>query len=91
MIGRIDDMLIVRGVNLFPSSIENIVRRFDGVDEFVVEVYRDREMDEMEIRIESSLSDPAPLVRGIQNEVHLGLGSGPGSRSPRPGRSRASS
>lgn len=74
VIGRIDDMLIVRGVNVFPSSIENIVRRFDGVDEFVVEVYRDREMDEMEIRIESSLSDSAALIRGIQNEVHMGMG-----------------
>jgi phenylacetate-CoA ligase len=74
VIGRIDDMLVVRGVNLFPSSIENIVRRFDGVDEFIVEVYREREMDEMEIRIECSQADPAPLVRGIQNEVHLGMG-----------------
>jgi phenylacetate-CoA ligase len=74
VIGRIDDMLIVRGVNVFPSSIEDIVRRFDGVDEFVVEVYRDREMDEMEIRIESSLADSAPLIRAIQNEVHMGMG-----------------
>jgi len=74
VIGRIDDMLIVRGVNLFPSSIENIVRRFDAIDEFVVEVYRDREMDEMEIRIECPLDDPSPLVRSIQNEVHMGMG-----------------
>ena len=74
VIGRIDDMLIVRGVNVFPSSIENIVRRFDGVDEFVVEVYRDREMDEMEIRIECPVSDSARLIRAIQNEVHLGMG-----------------
>ena len=67
-------MLIVRGVNLFPSSIENIVRRFDGVNEFVVEVYREREMDEMEIRIESALSDTARLAQAIQHEVHLGMG-----------------
>lgn len=29
--GRGDDMLLVKGVNLFPSSVENIVRRMDGV------------------------------------------------------------
>ena len=29
--GRGDDMLVVKGVNLFPSSVENIVRRMDGV------------------------------------------------------------
>jgi phenylacetate-CoA ligase len=74
VIGRIDDMLIVRGVNVFPSSIENIVRRFDGVNEFIVEVYRDREMDEMEIRIECLMADSAALARAIQNEVHLGMG-----------------
>ena len=28
VIGRIDDALIVRGINIFPSAIENIVRRF---------------------------------------------------------------
>src|SRR6266550_4395879 len=31
--GRVDDMVTVRGVNVFPSEIEAIVRRFDEVDE----------------------------------------------------------
>ena len=74
VIGRIDDMLIVRGVNVFPSAIENIVRRFDGVHEFVVEVYRDREMDEMEIKVEATAEDLAALLQAIQNEVHLRMG-----------------
>jgi len=74
VIGRIDDMLIVRGVNVFPSSIEDFVRRFDGLYVYVFGDYRDREMDEMEIRFESSLSDAEPLIRAIQNEIHLGMG-----------------
>ena len=28
VIGRIDDALIIRGVNVYPSTIENIIRRF---------------------------------------------------------------
>jgi len=74
VLGRVDDMLIVRGVNLFPSAIENIVRRFDAVDEFVVEVYRERELDEMEIRLEASQADGDLLVRELASQVHVDLG-----------------
>lgn len=73
VIGRIDDMLIVRGVNVFPSAIENIVRRFP-VDEFVVDVYRELEMDELEVRIECPGRDGDAIVRDLANELHLGLG-----------------
>jgi phenylacetate-CoA ligase len=74
VIGRIDDMLIVRGVNLFPSAIENVVRGFDGVAEFTIEVYREHEMDEMEIRIEAPDVDGAALARSIETQVHVDLG-----------------
>jgi phenylacetate-CoA ligase len=74
VLGRIDDMLIVRGVNVFPSAIENIVRRFDGIDEFVIEVYRERELDEMEIRLEAPQADGPTLVRGLESQVHIDLG-----------------
>ena len=40
ILGRVDDMLIVRGVNVFPSALEGVVRRFPAVDEFLIEVYR---------------------------------------------------
>src|SRR5207302_4683409 len=36
--GRIDDMVTVRGVNVFPSAIEAIVRRFADVAEYRVEL-----------------------------------------------------
>jgi phenylacetate-CoA ligase len=74
VLGRVDDMLIVRGVNLFPSAIENIVRRFDAVDEFVVEVYRERELDEMEIRLEAAQAEGDLLVRELASQVHVDLG-----------------
>ena len=45
-------MLVVRGVNVFPSALEGIVRRFAAVDEFMIEVYRRAEMDEVRLLLE---------------------------------------
>ena len=50
IIGRIDQMLIVRGVNIFPSSIEAIVRSFPYVQEFAVVIDRIGTMDEIQTR-----------------------------------------
>ena len=41
ILGRIDDMVVVRGNNIFPASLEAIIRRFDAVAEFRVEVLED--------------------------------------------------
>jgi phenylacetate-CoA ligase len=53
ILGRLDDMLIVRGVNVFPSAIEAIVRRFPAIEEFQVEVFRDGQLDEVRVLIEA--------------------------------------
>src|SRR5947209_16524205 len=42
ILGRLDDMLIVRGVNVFPAAIEGVVRRFPAVDEFQIERSEER-------------------------------------------------
>src|SRR5437870_2208155 len=52
--GRVDDMFTVRGVNLYPSQVEDIVRRFPEVTEFVIEHRRERRMDEVTLVLESS-------------------------------------
>jgi len=52
IMGRVDDMLIVRGVNVFPSVIEDIVRRYPMVDEFRIEVAKRHEMQEIRIVLE---------------------------------------
>jgi len=54
--GRVDDMFTVRGVNLFPSQVEDIVRRYGDVGEFVIEHRREREMDEVTLVIEAAPS-----------------------------------
>lgn len=57
IIGRIDQMLIVRGVNIFPSAIESIVRAHPEVEEFAIEVERVEEMDELTVRVEINGAD----------------------------------
>lgn len=74
VIGRIDDVLIVRGINVFPSAVENIVRRFPQVGEFAVDVNRHRELDEMEVRIEVRNSEPEMIAAAVAKELRNGLG-----------------
>jgi phenylacetate-CoA ligase len=55
--GRVDDMFTVRGVNLFPSQVEDIVRRYPEVVEFVIERRQERKMDEVSLLIETAGHD----------------------------------
>jgi phenylacetate-CoA ligase len=51
--GRTDDMLIIRGVNFFPSQIESIIMKRSGVSShYLVVVDRPGAMDEVEVKIE---------------------------------------
>ena len=52
ILGRADDMVTVRGVNVFPAGVENIIRKFPEIDEFRIIVSKYKEMDEMDIEIE---------------------------------------
>jgi phenylacetate-CoA ligase len=52
VLGRADDMIQLRGMNLYPSAVEELVRSQSEVVEFEVEVFRHRQMLEMEIRVE---------------------------------------
>jgi phenylacetate-CoA ligase len=56
--GRVDDMFTVRGVNLYPSQVEDIVRRHPRVVEFVIEHRRVRQMDEVTLLVECSAGEP---------------------------------
>lgn len=54
ILGRTDDMVVVRGVNVYPSAVEDIVRACDGVAEYRVEIRIDRGLAEMSIQVEPS-------------------------------------
>ena len=68
--GRVDDMVTVRGVNVFPSAIEAIVRRFDEVGEYRVELARVREMDELRCILEA----PAEVALRVGEAIHREVG-----------------
>jgi phenylacetate-CoA ligase len=68
IIGRIDQMLIVRGVNIFPSAIEAIVRSHRDVDEFGIDVDRIDEMDELTISVEVRGPSPLAIAEKIATE-----------------------
>jgi phenylacetate-CoA ligase len=52
VLGRADDMITIRGINIFPSAVENIVRRYPEIVEFAIEVYRHRQMHELRLKVE---------------------------------------
>ena len=52
VLGRADDMLIVRGVNLYPSAIDNLLRALPPIIEYEVEIKRIGGMDDLLLKIE---------------------------------------
>ncbi len=52
IIGRVDDMVVVRGVNVYPSAVDEIVRRTGGVVEYQVVRTEKQSLAELTLRIE---------------------------------------
>ena len=51
--GRSDDMLIIRGINIFPSQVEEIILKDERLSpHYVLEVSREKRLDELTIRVE---------------------------------------
>jgi phenylacetate-CoA ligase len=68
--GRADDLMIVRGVNVYPSAIEAIVRQFD-VDEFrIVRTTRDA-MEELLIEMEAAAQEAVGVADALRR--HIGI------------------
>ncbi len=67
ILGRVDDMLIVRGVNVYPSGLADVLHRFPEVAEYRVIVTQEGSMDEIALQVEC----PAELVARIQEELHI--------------------
>jgi phenylacetate-CoA ligase len=71
ILGRTDDMLVVRGVNIFPGAVDDIVRGFPEVVEYRLTVSTRGSLDTMHLEIEDRLVDPSRVARECQ--VRLGL------------------
>lgn len=79
IVGRVDDMKLVRGTNIYPRAIESIVREHEQVDEFQIHLYTAEGIrDEIEVLIEvpDESVDTEHLVRELGtalSEAHEGL------------------
>lgn len=71
IVGRADDMVIVRGVNIFPSSIEAVVRRFPEIGEYRVIIGRRGQLDDLRLEIEASAETASALAFAF--DIQIGL------------------
>jgi phenylacetate-CoA ligase len=72
--GRVDDMFTVRGVNLYPSQVEDLVRRQRAIAEFCIEVRQVRGMEEVTVLCDCPGADGEAAVAGLANDLRLALG-----------------
>ena len=72
ILGRTDDMVVIRGMNVFPSAIEQVLREFDELGEFRITFYSEPSaMDEVKVEVE--LEQPRQ-GRAIQARLRTRLG-----------------
>ncbi len=79
---RTDDMLIIRGVNVFPSQIEDVLFRIEGVrPHYLIVVDRKKNLDDLEVRLEveenvfsDSMATMVEFQQGVAEKLQSVLG-----------------
>jgi phenylacetate-CoA ligase len=73
MSGRTDDMLIIRGVNVFPSQIESLLMQIEGVEpHYQLVVDREENLDVLEVRVEVNeqiFSDEIKVLQTLSTHI----------------------
>ncbi len=82
--GRTDDMLIIRGVNVFPSQIEEVLLRIEEVEpHYQLVLTREGHLDNLEVQVEVSpamFSDEVRKLEAIEDRIRERLSSALGIR-----------
>ncbi len=75
--GRSDDMLIIRGVNVFPSQIESLLLEMEGVSpHYQLEITRKNNLDHLEVQVEvadASFSDAIKDLQNLESRIQKGI------------------
>jgi phenylacetate-CoA ligase len=83
--GRTDDMLVIRGVNVFPSQIESVLLEVEGIEpHYQIIVDRQHNLDEMEVWVEVSealFTDEYRQLEDLSRRVSAGIDSVLGIRA----------
>jgi len=82
VLGRTDDMLIIRGVNVFPSQIEEVLLKFEEVEpHYQIVVDREKHLDVLEVQVEMNeklFSDEVKFMetfeKKLEEELYNSLG-----------------
>ncbi len=85
VLSRVDDMLIVRGVNVYPSAIENLVRELPEIGEFEMLAAQEREMAELLLRIEVESGRPGVVAERLARRVRQAFSLRPTVETVEPG------
>ena len=79
---RTDDMLVIRGVNVFPSQIEDVLLQIEHVQpHYVIAVDRKKSLDDLEVQIEVSeevfsdaMRDMVAFTKKVSDKLHSVVG-----------------
>lgn len=71
VLGRADDMIVVRGVNVFPSSVEAILREFPEVGEYRLILLRNGALDELRLEVEDGKHEPTRIAQRLLLQLQL--------------------
>ena len=77
MVGRADDMLIIKGVNVYPMQIEQVLMGIEEVGEnYLIEVFNDGIMDDLRVKVEvlsAYFVEDMRVLRALQQRIATGL------------------
>ncbi|MCK4276159.1 MAG: phenylacetate--CoA ligase [Phycisphaerae bacterium] len=85
VVGRTDDMLIIRGANVFPSQIEEALLRVEGTaPHYLIEVARPGTLDELKVHVEvrpEDMSDQMSKMQALRDKISRAIQSITGIRA----------
>ena len=75
ILGRTDDMVVIRGVNVYPNAVEEIIQTCGGVAEYQARVSTHQALTELSLQIEPApdCPDPAGLARNLERALATSL------------------
>jgi phenylacetate-CoA ligase len=73
ILGRVDDMKLIRGTNVYPRAIEAIVREYPEVEEFQTVIFHEGIRDEIKLRVELGPESSAEAWERLHDGLHRRL------------------
>ena len=67
VLSRTDDMIVIRGINIYPSSIDAIVRSFPDIAEYQVEIDQRQALAEIHLTVESNTETASELAQKLRS------------------------